>query len=97
MSYNTLKQLPNYWCPTQLSLVNHAPESWPLPRAKFDFHYTNSCGLRYEAEEVRRCIEKRLLESPKYTHAASLEVIAITDQIRSQIGVNYDNVLGRDA
>ncbi|TDG47806.1 hypothetical protein AWZ03_005760 [Drosophila navojoa] len=90
-------KLSNYWCPTQLTLANHAPESWPLPRAKFDFHYTNSCGLRYEAEEVRRCIEKRLLESPKYTHADSLEVIAITDQIRSQIGVNYDNVLGRDA
>ncbi|EDW64499.2 uncharacterized protein Dvir_GJ22215 [Drosophila virilis] len=89
-------KLSNYWCCTQLTQSNNPPESWPLPSAKFDFHYTNSCGLRYEAEEVRKCIEKRLLESPKYTHAASLELIALTDQIRRQIGVSYDDVLGRE-
>ncbi|XP_017047414.1 trans-1,2-dihydrobenzene-1,2-diol dehydrogenase isoform X2 [Drosophila ficusphila] len=83
-------KLSNYWCCTQLSRSNGPPDSWPLPRAKFDFHYTNTCGLRYEAEEVRRCIEKRLLESPKFTHAESLELIAITDEMRRQIGVTYD-------
>lgn len=70
---------------------NGAPESWPLPRAKFDFHYTNTCGLRYEAEEVRRCIDKRLLESPKFTHAESLELIAICDEMRRQIGVTFED------
>ncbi|KAI8043799.1 hypothetical protein M5D96_005137 [Drosophila gunungcola] len=83
-------KLSNYWCCTLLSRSNGPPESWPLPQAKFDFHYTNTCGLRYEAEEVRRCIEKRLLESPKFTHAESLELIAITDEMRRQIGVTYE-------
>ncbi|KAH8281390.1 hypothetical protein KR054_000267 [Drosophila jambulina] len=83
-------KLSNYWSCTQMTRSNGPPESWPLPRAKFDFHYTNTCGLRYEAEEVRRCIEKRLLESPKFTHAESLELIAITDEMRRQMGVTYD-------
>ncbi|XP_068151145.1 trans-1,2-dihydrobenzene-1,2-diol dehydrogenase [Drosophila tropicalis] len=84
-------KLSNYWCCTQLIRSNgSSPESWPLPKAKFDFHYTNSCGLRYEAEEVRKCIEKRLLESPKFTHAASLELIAISEKLRRQIGVTFD-------
>ncbi|XP_034471774.1 trans-1,2-dihydrobenzene-1,2-diol dehydrogenase [Drosophila innubila] len=87
-------KLSNYWCCTQLTRSNTAPEIWPLPNGKFDFNYTNSCGLRYQAEEVRKCIEKRLLESPKYTHAASLELIAITDQIRRQIGVSFEDVVG---
>ncbi|KAH8241023.1 hypothetical protein KR026_010378 [Drosophila bipectinata] len=84
-------KLSNYWCCTQMARSNGPPESWPLPRAKFDFHYTNTCGLRYEAEEVRRCIEKRLLESPKFTHAESLELIAICDEIRRQIGVTFED------
>ncbi|EDW28858.1 GL19399 [Drosophila persimilis] len=85
-------KLSNYWCCTQMTRSNGPPESWPLPRAKFDFHYTNTCGLRYEAEEVRRCIEKRLLESPKFPHAASLEIIAISDEMRRQIGVTFDEI-----
>ncbi|KAH8413378.1 hypothetical protein KR009_010476 [Drosophila setifemur] len=85
-------KLSNYWCCTQMTRSNGPPEAWPLPRAKFDFHYTNSCGLRYEAEEVRRCIEKRLLESPKFTHAESLELMAICDEMRRQIGVTFEGV-----
>ncbi|XP_030383829.1 trans-1,2-dihydrobenzene-1,2-diol dehydrogenase [Scaptodrosophila lebanonensis] len=88
-------KLSNYWCCTQLTRPNGSTESWPLPTtSKFDFHHTNSCGLRYEAEEVRQCIEKRMLESPKYTHAASLELIGIEDEIRRQIGVTFDDVIG---
>ncbi|XP_017471914.1 PREDICTED: trans-1,2-dihydrobenzene-1,2-diol dehydrogenase [Rhagoletis zephyria] len=89
-------KLNNYWCCTSLTKPGNATESWPLPAAKFEFNHTNSCGLRYEAEEVRKCIEKRLLECPLYTHAQSLELIRIEEEIRRQINVNYDDVLCLD-
>uniref|UniRef100_A0A034WTD2 Trans-1,2-dihydrobenzene-1,2-diol dehydrogenase n=1 Tax=Bactrocera dorsalis TaxID=27457 RepID=A0A034WTD2_BACDO len=86
-------KLNNYWCCTSLAKPNNVNENWPLPSAKYEFNHTNACGLRYEAEEVRRCIEKRLLECPLYTHAQSLELLQIAEEMRRQIGVNYDDIV----
>lgn len=86
-------QLNNYWCCTSLTKPNTGTETWPLPSTKYEFNYTNACGLRYEAEEVRRCIEKRLLECPLFTHAQSLELLEIGEEMRRQIGVNYDDIV----
>lgn len=63
---------------------------WPLPKpklGKFEFH--NSAGLRYEAEEMRRCIKKGLLECPVVTHEQSLIIARIEDEIRRQLGVKF--------
>ncbi|XP_054744874.1 trans-1,2-dihydrobenzene-1,2-diol dehydrogenase [Anastrepha obliqua] len=89
-------KLDNYWCCTSLTRPNNITESWPLPPAKFEFNHINSCGLRYEAEEVRKCIEKRMLESPLFTHAQSLELMCIEEEMRRQMGVNYEDVLSLD-
>ncbi|MGC4762590.1 Gfo/Idh/MocA family protein [Micromonospora sp. DT46] len=46
-------------------------------------------GYQYEAAEVQRCLAEGLLESPLVPHAATLEVMALLDTIRAQIGVDY--------
>lgn len=45
------------WCPTTLE-VNGQETEFPLPEAGMPLNFTNSTGLRYEAEEVRRCLLK---------------------------------------
>ncbi|XP_004531308.1 trans-1,2-dihydrobenzene-1,2-diol dehydrogenase [Ceratitis capitata] len=89
-------KLSNYWCCTSLTKLSNITELWPLPTAKYEFNYTNACGLRYEAEEVRKCIEKRLLECSLYTHAQSLELLQVVEEMRKQIGVVYDDIICLD-
>lgn len=61
----------------------------PLPKAKYHFNFTNTCGLRYEAEEVRKCIRAGKKECEYATHNDSLVIAHIEDEIRKQIGVQY--------
>jgi predicted dehydrogenase len=46
-------------------------------------------GYRFEAEEVQRCLDAGLLESPLMPHATTLEIMALLDSIREEIGVAY--------
>ncbi|MFI6261120.1 Gfo/Idh/MocA family protein [Micromonospora sp. NPDC051006] len=46
-------------------------------------------GYQYEAIEVQRCLAAGLTESPLVPHATTLEVMALLDTIRGQIGVDY--------
>ena len=51
--------------------------------------YKNGSGMMYEAEEVRRCITAGLLESPDVSHAESLIIARIEDELRRQVGCKY--------
>lgn len=65
-------------------------KEWPLPEPKLGkFNFTNSAGLRYEAQEIRRCIRTGLTECPSVTHADSLSIARIEDEIRRQIGAKF--------
>ncbi|MFG3687913.1 Gfo/Idh/MocA family protein [Micromonospora sp. NPDC047740] len=46
-------------------------------------------GYQHEAVEVQRCLAAGLIESPLVPHAATLEVMALLDDIRARIGVAY--------
>lgn len=46
-------------------------------------------GYQDEAAEVQRCLAAGMLESPLVPHTATLEVMALLDRIRAQIGVDY--------
>ena len=48
-----------------------------------------SNGYNYEAEEVMRCVEKGLIESPLMKHEESLDILSIMDTIRHQNGLVY--------
>lgn len=42
-------------CPTTL-VVNDRQTEYPLPEPSLPLNFTNSTGLRYEADEVRQCL-----------------------------------------
>jgi predicted dehydrogenase len=56
----------------------------------FDTSYEGN-GLRFEAEEVHRCLQAGLLESPRVPHHDTLTVMRIMDEVRGRIGVVYPN------
>lgn len=83
-------KVPNHmWCPTALE-VNGKEMQFPLPEADMTLNFTNSTGLRYEAEEVRRCLQKGLKESPGMLWAHSILIAEVIDEARRQLGVTYD-------
>ncbi|XP_055685610.1 trans-1,2-dihydrobenzene-1,2-diol dehydrogenase-like [Lutzomyia longipalpis] len=80
-----------FWCPISLTDVDGTVKTWPLPQARHPhFNFLNSCGLRYEAEEVRKCITAGQLQSDHVSHNESLIIAKIEDELRRQIGVKYD-------
>ena len=46
-------------------------------------------GYQYEAQEVQRCLNLGLLESPLMPQDTTLEMISLLDTVRDQIGVAY--------
>ncbi|CAL8142793.1 unnamed protein product [Orchesella dallaii] len=83
-----LKLPKTFWCPTTL-VTPAGTEEFELPKLKKSVHYGNSEGLAYEAEEVRRCINEGLLESPLMPLDESLLIAEIMESIRKQLGVVY--------
>ncbi|KAJ8247941.1 hypothetical protein GJAV_G00252340 [Gymnothorax javanicus] len=76
------------WCPTHLE-VNGQESQYPLPEPSMPLNFTNSTGLRYEAEEVRRCLLKGLKESPLMSLEESVLLHEIMDEARRQVGVVF--------
>lgn len=69
--------------------VDGSEKSWPLPKAKHDFNFPNSCGFVYEADEIRKYIREGKKESDLVNHNDSLQIARLMDEIRKQIGVQY--------
>ncbi|XP_054892340.1 trans-1,2-dihydrobenzene-1,2-diol dehydrogenase-like isoform X1 [Poeciliopsis prolifica] len=84
----TIQVLSHMWCPTSL-VVNGKETHYPVPEPYLPLNFTNSTGMRYEAEEVRQCLLKGLKESPVMSHADSLLLAEMEDEIRRQVGVVY--------
>lgn len=57
--------------------------------AEFFDHRDQGNGLRYEAEEVARCVGAGLLESPIMPWRETLQIMATMDEIRHQIGLRF--------
>ncbi|KAM6950123.1 trans-1,2-dihydrobenzene-1,2-diol dehydrogenase-like [Lycodopsis pacificus] len=76
------------WCPTSLE-VNGKETQYPVPDPCLPLNFLNSTGMRYEAEEVRQCLLKGLKESAVVSHADSILLAEVEDEIRRQVGVVY--------
>ncbi|XP_061524694.1 trans-1,2-dihydrobenzene-1,2-diol dehydrogenase-like [Phycodurus eques] len=76
------------WCPTSV-LVNGKESQYPVPEPYLPLNFLNSTGLRYEAEAVRQCLLKGLKESSVMSHADSLLLAEVEDEVRMQVGVVY--------
>ncbi|XP_017789689.1 PREDICTED: trans-1,2-dihydrobenzene-1,2-diol dehydrogenase-like [Habropoda laboriosa] len=81
-------KVPNFWCPTTVELPS-GTVNVPLPKGEHQFNFVNSAGLRYEADEARKCILAGLTESSKVPHSLSLLIAELEDEIRRQVGVTY--------
>ncbi|BDX03710.1 oxidoreductase [Marinomonas pontica] len=46
-------------------------------------------GYQFEADEVNRCLEEGLIQSPNHSWQDSLELIATLDEVRQDIGLYY--------
>jgi len=75
-----------FWCPTKV-VCNNVTKEFPLPQGAHRYFNRNSSGLRFEASEVKRCIQEGLLECPKMTHEDSITIAAIQDEVQKQLGV----------
>jgi len=62
---------------------------YEYPEAKIPFNYTNSVGLRYEAQHVRECLKKGLKESPVVSLDETLLLAELMESVRKQVGVDY--------
>jgi predicted dehydrogenase len=75
--------------------VFFAPQSFTLHRADtaevFEFPFEGR-GYQFEAEEVQRCLRSGAPESPLMPHETTLEVMALMDTVRNEVGVVYPPV-----
>jgi hypothetical protein len=69
-------------CPNSLTVSN------PAGVERIDASYEGN-GLRFEIEEVHRCLADGLTESPVVTLDESLALATTLDAIRAEIGVVY--------
>jgi len=70
---------------------------WQFPLEKkispSEFNYYSSEMLRYEAEEVMRCLEQGKLQSDGMPLTETVQVLKTMDEIRKQIGVQFESDL----
>merc|ERR1719232_1318408 len=78
-----------FWCSNKLQLSDGKIVEFPLPEGPHEFNFWNSAGLGFEAQHVRECLLKGLKESPAVTHAETLTIAELMENIRKQIGVVY--------
>jgi len=84
----TIKVPMRFWCPTELETPSGI-EKFELPSSDKTFNYSNSVGLCYEADEVRKCMQAGRIESSLMTLDESLAMAGIMEDIRKQVGVVY--------
>lgn len=88
-----------FWCPTELKTPQGVYEikegvsrDFPLPKPHLPGNYPNPTGLRYEAEEVYKCLEEGATESGVMSLEESVIVAEVAEEVMRQLGVTcYQN------
>jgi len=79
--------IPMFWC-AESAILSHNTERDVTKVEQFSSpHKIN--GYEGEIEEVHRCLDQGLLESPTLPWSESLQIIEIMDEVRNQIGLRY--------
>lgn len=86
-----------FWCPTAFTVQKMSGQGsqqfgalerheFPLPdiQPSEPFHFVNSAGLAYEAEEANRCVRAGLTETPLFSSAECLSVMRIISDIKAR-------------
>ena len=83
-----IKVPKRFWCPTKLETPDGIKE-FPLPKPYLPTNFSNSEGLCYEAEEVRRCLQEGKKESAVMPLEETQLVAEIMDEVMKQVGVMH--------
>lgn len=73
-------------CPETIIDIDGTKKTWPLPEPKYKNIWINTVGMRYQAEECRKCIRAGKIESEFVTHNDTIIFARIEDEIRKQVG-----------
>lgn len=82
----TIKLEPPFWCSTGFTSPT-GDFNVPLEPSDRVYNFDNSQSLKFEAEEVARCLKQGELESPIMPLSASLVLAELIQTIRQQVGV----------
>lgn len=82
---------PNFWCSTQLKTPTEV-FNYTLPDTAAPTHFENSAGFVYEIEAVRKTLLKGETQVQEITHANSLLIAEIIEEVLRQVGVSYDSL-----
>ncbi|ODM95427.1 Trans-1,2-dihydrobenzene-1,2-diol dehydrogenase [Orchesella cincta] len=77
-----------FWAADKLETPSGVLE-FPVPKTDKEFNFWNSTGLSYQCQEVRRCIQAGITESPLMSLDETILIAEIKESIRKQIGVSY--------
>ncbi|GAV02548.1 hypothetical protein RvY_13095 [Ramazzottius varieornatus] len=94
-SDGSLKVHEPFHCPDQMTLKGKV-EKHSLPSVKHSLEFPNGQGMVYEVQEVKRCIDNGLTESPYFTHKETLIIAQIEDEIKKQIGLSFEEIYSTD-
>lgn len=77
-----------FWCPKQVKLTNKTVTN-DIPQGPTKYHFMNSGGLSYQADQAYKCIRNGEIDNPKYGYKDVEMVHKIIDEISQQIGLKY--------
>jgi len=84
-----IKLLNKFHCAQKVVVNGVEHDKSYLPNTP-EMNFANSRGLRYEADEVRRLLLAGKIESDVMPHADSIKIAKIQDELRRQVGVQFD-------
>ncbi|XP_064650183.1 trans-1,2-dihydrobenzene-1,2-diol dehydrogenase-like [Lineus longissimus] len=82
-----LEALPQCIKPVKL-VTPSGTLDYPVPRTEAKTNFLHTMGFTYQAQCIRECLQKGLLECPTMTHQDSLLLSSLVDNVRQQIGVD---------
>jgi len=81
-------EMADFWAPTRLSLPGNDLEA-PLDPSDLPYLLPGSQGLKYQANEVARCLQAGLTESPHMSLEDSLSLSRLVESVRRGAGVTW--------
>lgn len=86
-SKGTIEIDETFWCAVSANLPSGKITN-EIPRGPVPYNFTNSGGLRYEADCVKTCLEAGKLECSEVTFTDSQAIYHIIDEVVRQTGIN---------
>ena len=81
-------EIPEFYHPEK-AMIHSRDDEWPNEVITDPCLVEGGTGFNYEAEEVMRCLDEGLLESPLMSWQQTIDVMDLLDAIRKEIGLLF--------